>query len=486
MNTSSRTRIARAIAVALAGAVILAAVLGIVGFSICVPELTVAVAGGIAYMVLCFRRPLWGICLLLFAQLYDQLLLLSPSSGENVKSFVNTLTVPKFMFVILVLMVVVRILLTKSENALRVIRSQALFLLLCAMFGLSWFPGLLNTGINGSTLLYMSRLVNGMALGLLTLALVDDFRSFRMASWALLVGVIGVAIMGLCEAATQTYVLTALRGVHVQDSFLQESQGGEGFRVMGPSGDPSYFSVQLLLGIVVAIIAMLTTRRRLIRFFCLIGIMLFFVASIPTGSRGGILSCALTVGAYFLLADMRHKLRYAVIAGVGCAIIVGAFVAIDPTALARFTGGGGASTTTRYRLGFIDRAFRMMGEHPVAGIGMGQFPRKQEHYFEAAAPRRRQDPSNVYLQIGAETGTISLAIYLAVLGLCCLHPLLRLLRARSALERNVPAAILSGILGLAFMAATANMREYEYGWVLLAFGVMVKDFHFSPVEKTSS
>jgi len=440
-----------------------------------VPPLVPAMFGGLVYAVICLNRPLVAFCMALFGQVFDQLLLLVPYTGSGQASFVNSLTVPKMMFATLVLVLAARVLLTKDESPLRGIRAHTLFILLAVMMLLGSFPALIYSGINGSFIIPMSRLVNCMALAFATLALIRDFRSITSVFATLLPAFVITSIMGIYEVLTESYVLREL-GRPIPEDYEMSLQG-EGFRVLGPSGDAVYYAVSLLVALVCALVVMQVTRRRWVLLFCLVSMGLFGIAMLSTASRGAVLGVAALGTVFFLLAKIRYKWWIAGTAVMLCVLgVVFYTVCISVTPIARFTGHSGADEGTTVRLGLWSESMRMAEDSPIVGIGMGQF--NDQHinsYFDARSPSRRYLPHNVYLQILAETGFVTLLIYIAILLASCLPLLGTVIRLRKPRERNVGAAILGGVVGLAVFATNTNLRENELVWLLLAMAVIATE-----------
>jgi len=436
------------------------------------PPLLPVLFAGLVYAALCLHRPLIGFFLAMVFQVFDQLLILVPYSRSGDASFINSLTVPKLMFGTLVVMLIPRVLFTRDEEPLRGLRSQALFIQLASLFVLTSLPGVVYSGINGAVILSLSRLVNCVALSLAVLALIQSFRSLCGVFATLVPAFVITGMMGTYEVVTQTYILDLLDRP-IPEDFEMSALAGQ-FRVLGPSGDAVYYAVSLLFAITAVLVVIQMSRRKLLLVACLACLGLFTVSMLSTASRGGILGCAALGIVFFGLAKIRHKWMLVGATAAFCVVSLLIYtLTISQLPLARFLGRGGADEGTNNRLGFWTQCIHMVEDSPVLGVGLGQFSQLQiNHYFDSRTPQRKYLPHNVYLQIPAESGPLALLIYLGLLAACALPLLGAVVQTRDVQKRNVGAAVLGGVVGLATFASNTNLRDNELVWLMFALSVV--------------
>lgn len=190
-------------------------------------------------------------------------------------------------------------------------------------------------------------------------------------------------------------------------------------RPIGPSNDPNYEALSLVIALPLA----LWLARHEVRYFWkwvgLICSPILAFAVFVSQSRGALL--ALTVMAGLAWMNSRHKMRLA----LGFAAAGAFMLAIAPSQMLqrieqmqlRGEATTGAGESTRDRVELARAGLHMMEAHPVFGIGLGQFKAVEFHYnriLEDLEP----DPKvahNTYVQLGAEGGVPTLALYLAIL-----------------------------------------------------------------------
>jgi O-antigen ligase len=121
-------------------------------------------------------------------------------------------------------------------------------------------------------------------------------------------------------------------------------------------------------------------------------------------------------------ANSRHKMRLV----VGFAAATAFMFAIGPGQMIKrlqqiqFEGQAetGAEVSTRARVELARAGLRMMEAHPVFGVGLGQF-QGAEYRYNPLLMTLEGHPHiahDTYVQLGAEGGIPTLALYLAILG----------------------------------------------------------------------
>jgi O-antigen ligase len=192
-------------------------------------------------------------------------------------------------------------------------------------------------------------------------------------------------------------------------------------RPLGPSADPNYEALSLVMTVALAI---WLTRYEQGNFWKWVGRVctpILAFAVFVSQSRGGLL--ALIVMAVLAWMNSQRKMQLAV--GLAAALVL--FLAFAPGKMLerieqiQFEGRAetGAEASTIARVELARAGIRMMEDHPLFGIGLGQFKALEFHYNPVlmgleANPHIAHD---TYVQLGAEGGIPALALYLAILTL---------------------------------------------------------------------
>ena len=186
-------------------------------------------------------------------------------------------------------------------------------------------------------------------------------------------------------------------------------------RFTGGGGDPNVQAAGYVAAMFLIIGLIPIYRGRAMRFSLVSAFALVTVGFLATQSRGGLLALiAATVVA--LIVAPRYRRRIFGLGAIMC-VAIGVLLATTPGALSRITnfGGGSSGRGDLWRV-----ALDVFHDHPLAGVGAGNFEAVESHFvLRPGAISRIQYlvdvphlVHNTYLQLLAETGVIGLALYL--------------------------------------------------------------------------
>lgn len=203
-------------------------------------------------------------------------------------------------------------------------------------------------------------------------------------------------------------------------------------RIAGPLGDPNFFAQILLIALPLAVFLGYATSRLRLRIIGVTCATLILIAILLSYSRGAMLS-ALVMGMLVVPALRIDWRKLAVLGMLG----VAALVLLPRSVTERFVtieqvipGFQPADQPIELDTSFEERrllvgtAWVMFGDNPLTGVGPGNYT---VHFDDYAArvgavfrvygdPNATQYPHNLYLEYGAETGAIGLALFLAAVG----------------------------------------------------------------------
>ena len=234
-------------------------------------------------------------------------------------------------------------------------------------------------------------------------------------------------------------------------------------------------------------------RRLWVRWAAWGGIALLAAGFIWSGSRGGFLAF-MAVIAYFLLryTSVKRSWRWSAVAVIGILFIATAGDAywtrintvLHPTRDYNLTSDQG-------RLQLWYRGVGYMLDHPVLGVGAGNFPRAEGTISPLIelTPRGRSvkwgPPHNSYVQVGAELGIVGLLIFAAFL-ISVFRALRRLPTGTGPpvrLAQSLTASLIGFVVGALFL--TLAYHDMLYMLTALALGlrqVTVNAAAIRPVE----
>ena len=228
-------------------------------------------------------------------------------------------------------------------------------------------------------------------------------------------------------------------------------------------------------------------RRLWMRCAAWTGIALLAAGFIWTGSRGGFLAF-MAVIAYFLLryTSVQRSWRWSAVAVIALLVTVVAGdtywtrinTVLHPTQDYNLTSDQGRVQIWRRGVGY-------MLDHPVLGVGAGNFPRAEGTISPllSRTPRGRSvkwgPPHNSYVQVGAELGVVGLLIFGALLFnvfralgkslRSAAGPPTPARRATARLAQSLTASLIGFVVGSFFL--TLAFHDLLYMLVGLALGL---------------
>jgi O-antigen ligase len=258
----------------------------------------------------------------------------------------------------------------------------------------------------------------------------------------------------------------------------------------GLFGNPNDMALNMVAFLPLAIMVMLGRARPLLRGASAIGTVALVAAIIFSKSRGG------TLGLVAMIAVLLYQIRR-VRPSVAVAVIVACLVTI-PLLPESFTHRMSSilnpeeditgSREARKRL--LREAYQAYLDHPVVGLGAGQFhnynPKEREEIWHEA--------HNAWLQVASELGTVGLLVFAVIVGSGFAAGLqairtLRRWRARRPRRSREPAellarrerlqlyasAVLASLTGWVVAAMFASVAYYWTLYLVLGLAITLRD-----------
>lgn len=328
----------------------------------------------------------------------------------------------------------------------------------------------------------LNRLTRDMAIGVLVLLVLVQPVMLRRVGWALIAA---GAILG--TISTHQYLTGSFDNSYFGfgKTELMQIVGDEAsYRQTGPIADPNTYAQILLIVIPIAAERFAHTRSYIGR--CLAGVA--FVACVLslvfTFSRGAFLALVV-VGALMVISWYWRPRRLAAIA----LLVALALPFIPELYTDRLRAAGlwpGEPSTTKLhkadpavegRLTEMQVALYIFADHPVMGIGIGNF----RDYFQSYVNRHGLPPRHearqahsLYLEIAAENGLIGLLAFSALIALAARSLWQGWRRLKRAHEEDLAArvqAIAFGLIGYGIAALFLHSAYGRYMWLILGIAL---------------
>jgi len=321
------------------------------------------------------------------------------------------------------------------------------FLVLIGIAGLS---AVTLGGKGNITFSPMSSYFSFLLLFFATITLVNSFERLHKALLAAIAG-------------------SAFASVYVIREF--QLSGGTNLRPGYVAGDSNYFAACCVLVMPIAVYFAREKSSPWERRFCVVSLVIIFIAFTLASSRGGLVGLCVAI-LYMALRSGRSR-RTAIVATL---VLLPLFVFSPASPLSRMLHPDfGDELGAQIRLDFWREGLEMVKNHPITGVGLGNFT-AYSYAGTFGAKGMKGMACNTFLEITAELGFTGLLAYCAILG----GALMSAGKVRAEGKKHKQTQLLyagegmqAGLLG--FIAASMFLSaEYQKPfWVFVALSATV-------------
>lgn len=259
---------------------------------------------------------------------------------------------------------------------------------------------------------------------------------------------------------------TAVASLYVLKEWLGGSAiYGAGYRPGYVTGDPNFFAASALLCLPLALEWSGRGQRPAERLYCLGCLVVGLAATMVAASRGGFLG--LLAGMGFMAWCSRYRMRSLAVGGT----LLMAFLLVSPSSpLQRLVDPRQSDVQAKdARLELWGAALGMARDHPLTGVGLGNFKSAVSAYGSGEGDVWRM-AHNAYLEIAAEMGLPGLTAFLGIIYTSCRS----MDRLRRQVRRSGPAVLHQASAGIeAGLIGFAVALFFVSGWFLKLFWLMI-------------
>jgi O-antigen ligase len=353
------------------------------------PAAALAGTFGLAFLAVTLKDLTAGLCLFTVLSFFEQV------PGFEDSSF----SMPKIAGAILVVSWLL-VIADRTRPAPILFRDRALLAYAAvALLGWTWVTRLWAddvsvAGANGF------RLMLGVVLVFIVFTAVREPKHLRWIIWSYIAGAFLSALVGLAETGPEGGAASLEEG-----------------RLAGGIADPNELAAMLVPALMLSAFGLAAVKTAVARCALGIGIVVFAVALLLTESRGGLVALiTVLVVAVAMAGPLRP--RVVAVALVVCALGVSYYTLVAPPEslqrLTEFAASGGTGRTDLWSI-----AVEVIGDHPVVGVGMGNFQVVEPAYaagtlnlpsveFVVDTPKVVH---NTYLEVWAELGVVGFAFF---------------------------------------------------------------------------
>jgi putative inorganic carbon (hco3(-)) transporter len=247
-----------------------------------------------------------------------------------------------------------------------------------------------------------------------------ESQTWKQTTWIMLITTALLCLLSVYQLLTHNYEQTFFRLSDIQmDRALAASATP---RIGGPINAPNLWAQVLVAMSTLAVFRLVYEIKAIKKFAALLILGIFFYIILNTYSRGAYL--VLGIDTLLILLTFRKRFNIMIpLAGVMILVLVLPF--LPATYRDRFTSlfvvtsdnGIYQDTSLRGRSSEMLTGLAMFAEHPILGVGAGNYKPNYQRYAQLIGIEFRaeaRDPHSLYVQLLAETGILGLIAFLGM------------------------------------------------------------------------
>lgn len=321
--------------------------------------------------------------------------------------------------------------------------------------------------------------IEGLGLYILVTNTVRSAQVLRSVIWVLLIVGALLGALSLYQQVTETYSNAYFGFAQTEASATGVTETGLA-RLAGPIGEKNRYAQVMLMLVPLGLMTVSAERSRWLKVAAIACAGLAAIAVALTFSRGAALAAGIIL---LVMVAMRYVRVSHLFAAAGLIALV--LIAVPQygervtsvtgllSLLTEDTPTSAADNSLLSRATENLTAIGVWADHPLVGVGPGEFPSYYRDYAdEIGLSIRAQDREahNLYLGIAAESGSLGLITFLAAVGVTMWQ--LARVRRRALIVRPDLAAMATGFL-LALVGYLASglflhLSYARYYWLVLA------------------
>lgn len=434
----------------------------------------IAVAGGFLCLLAIFKWPELGL-LLLVALIYT-------NASEPAIQALN-IPSPLQLLALGTAAATAARLLSRAEGSGRRLILDPLLVPL-ALYAIVIFGSSLEANDVGLADAGLAEFLRGLLIFLIVTNLATSRPILRHVIWALVLSGAFLGSISLYQVLTGSYGqdFGGFGRVKVAEVISQSRDP----RIAGPLGDPNFYGQILVMLVPLALYRLWdehSPTRKLVAGFALAVIL---GAAVFTFSRGGAVALAVVVPLALLHRKIQAKYILLILLAVApLSLVVPERYSDRLSTLAQLAPASNEAVLSNEDSSFRDRkllmtvALRMFSDHPLLGVGVGNYSEHFDEYADHIGTTvsskekfgRVRYPHNLYLQIAAETGLAGLLAFAAIIA-ATLFSLRSAYRSftRAGATGSADIVVSLALALTAFLATSLFLHDsyIRYLWLLVA------------------
>ena len=245
-------------------------------------------------------------------------------------------------------------------------------------------------------------------------------RTWKHTNWLMMVTTVALCLLSVYQLVTNNYEQNFFRMASIQmDRALSASSTP---RIGGPINAPNLWAQVLVAVSTLLVFRLFHEKQMITKLAAVLMLGIIFYIVLNTYSRGAYLVIA--IDAVLILLMFRKRFNPMILIGVATVMVL-MFPFLPATYRDRFTSlfvvttenGIYQDTSLRGRSSEMLTGLAMFAEHPILGVGAGNYPTNYQRYAQLIGIEFRaeaRDPHSLYVQLLAETGILGTITFLGM------------------------------------------------------------------------
>ncbi len=306
---------------------------------------------------------------------------------------------------------------------------------------------------------------------------VRNVRNWTQAAWIIMLITTALSLMGSYQMITGNYEQTFLGLARVQ----RDTSVSSPWRLAGPINEPNMWGQIVVAVLPLAIYRLLHEKSLGRKGLALLMITIMAVEVLNTYSRGAYLAGLIVL--ILVLMSRRNKVAMA-LASLGLAIVLFSFLPSSYKerflTLSILTSDRGiyGESSFRGRSSEMLAGLNMFYDHPILGIGAGNYPNNYLRYAQHLGIEVRyseREAHSLYIQILAETGLLGIITFIGFVVSLLIHlqRSYRTARSEPELQNWAPwvRAITLSVTGYLITSIFLHGAFLRFFWIFVALAI---------------
>jgi hypothetical protein len=329
------------------------------------------------------------------------------------------------------------------------------------------------------------RTVKDLAVVFIVTTLVAGTEDYLVVSRVAVLVLAGLAALTLVQEVLLSNGTTLMGFSNI---LLETSADQPVARHSGPLSDPNFWARILVLFVPLALSLWSYREQGKLRWCWLATATMLCIGTYLSGSRGGLISLGLAVILWFILMGKPAKTLLLIPILLALLWRTPIWSGLEQLTEIQETRSGQGDPSVVGRLVALEGGLRLFLDHPILGVGPGNFTLALEDYPQR--PPAEIAPHNVYLEMAAEGGLVGLlawilfygsAIFVAVRALILSDPSEDLIDP--SFSTLLARAAIAGLLGWAVASVSIHLTYLQMASVVIGLAAGL-DVHMRRVIET--